>query len=685
MFNQTEKQERDYLQQILRRLEKMINHTDTSVKDHVDTLATYKDYLWSNKDIDPHEIRSMRESILNHLAVGESVIDKRKRLTRLLAIPYFGRIDFQEEKENSQPVPLYIGTHTFYDPANKTTWIYDWRAPVSSLFYDYELGEAAYPSPAGEIRGDISLKRQYRIRGGNMEYMIESALTVHDDRLQKELSLHADDKMKNIVATIQREQNRIIRNEEARTLIIQGVAGSGKTSIALHRIAYLLYTYKGSLTSKDILILSPNKVFADYISNVLPELGEETVPEIRMDELLSQVLDHKYKYQPFFDQINELLTQPAPGLTERIADKASFEFIAQLDRFLLYMETNYFKATDVKLRASVTVPAGYIEEQFRRFNRYPMRKRFDAMADYMVEMMKVHYALTLTRAERNFLQKEIKRMFAGNADRQVYKDFFAWIGKPGLFKMRKNNTLEYADLAPLAYLHLALEGNAPSLGRVKHLLIDEMQDYSPIQYKVIQRLFSCRKTILGDAGQSINPYGSSTAEAIRKAMSAGEVMRLCKSYRSTSEITAFAQKICFQAGLEPMQRQGETPQVLPCKGGEEELSVLIDFISSHRKSEYQSLGILCKTEAQAKAWADKLKPWVEDLHFLSSGSEAFIHGVVVTSAAMAKGLEFDEVIVPEADDRNYRSEMDRCMLYVAVTRAMHRLRLTYCGKRCAWL
>ncbi len=241
IFNPTEKQEQVYLQQVLELLKSIINNTDASVKKHVDTLAEYKDYLWSNKDIDPHEIRSMRESILNHFALGENVIHKRKRLGKILDMPYFGRIDFREEKEDDKLLPVYIGIHSFYDPNSKTNLIYDWRSPIASMFYDYELGKASYIAPAGEVKGNILLKRQYRIRNGKMEFMIESSLTVHDDILQKELSANADDKMKNIVATIQREQNRIVRNENAQTLIIQGVAGSGKTSIALHRIAFLLY------------------------------------------------------------------------------------------------------------------------------------------------------------------------------------------------------------------------------------------------------------------------------------------------------------------------------------------------------------------------------------------------------------------------------------------------------------
>ena len=676
-FNQTEKQKKEYLKQIISFLKKVIGNTDASVKDHVDTLAEYKDYIWSNKDIDPHEIRSMRESILNHFALGESVINKRKRLTKILAIPYFGRIDFLEKKENSKVMPTYIGIHTFYDPESRATLIHDWRAPVSSMFYDHELGEAGYRSPSGEIKGEISLKRQYRIRGGKMEFMIESALTVHDDILQKELSSNVDDKMKNIVATIQREQNQIIRNEDIRTLIIQGVAGSGKTSIALHRIAYLLYTFRDSISSKDILIISPNKVFSDYISNVLPELGEETVPETSMEQILSGVLEHKYKYQTYFGLVNELLEKPSSSLIDRIAYKASFGFISELDKFILHIENTYFKAADVKLTKYITIPAPFIEEQYLRFNRYPIRRRFDAMADYMLDMLKIQYAFTVTTAGRNLLKKEIRLMFAGNNDIQVYKDFFKWTNNPGMFKMRKGHTLEYSDLAPLAYLHLALEGNGNQPFRVKHLLIDEMQDYSPIQYKVIQKLFPCRKTVLGDAGQSVNPYGSSTAETIQKSLTASEIMKLCKSYRSTFEITDFAQKIHPNAELEPVARHGEKPQILQFGSAVEELSGIMGLISTYRKSGYKSLGIICKTEQQAREMADVLKSYANDISFLSSQSSAFVQGIVITSAHMAKGLEFDEVIIPQTDERNYRSEIDKSMLYVAVTRAMHRLTLTF--------
>jgi DNA helicase II / ATP-dependent DNA helicase PcrA len=705
VFNSTEEQEREYLKKIRKFIRDGIDNTGDSVEDHVQTLKEYKEYLWNNKDIDAQEKRSMRESILNLLAVGNNQIAAHSRLEKQFNSPYFGRIDFTpsftgnadipretdglQSADNAQhpglsrnangpgdkTLPVYIGIHALYDLKKRKNLIYDWRAPVSGMFYDHELGDASYQAPAGRMEGRISLKRQYQIRKGILEYMIESSLTIRDEVLRRELSANASDKMKNIVATIQREQNAIIRNEDQKVLIIQGVAGSGKTSVALHRIAYLLYAHKGDISASDIMIISPSKVFSDYISNVLPELGEETVPQTGMDVVLAEILDKKYKYRDFFDQVAELIGKPKADFEERVRFKSSPEFVNLLDQYMLHLENQCFVPHDVPLNHLIMLPAEYIAEQFRRFHRYPIRRRYTVMTDYILQIAQTQYKVTVDTAKRNMLRERIRKMFTANNSLQAYKGFYEWLDKPGLFKLRPNHTLEYADLAPLAYLHMALEGYS-ARSDVKHLLVDEMQDYSPIQYRVLQKIYPCAKTILGDSGQSVNPFGSSTAETIQKTLNTGHIVHMNKSYRSTWEITAFARTIQPDSQAEVIERHGETPQILHYKTAEEEIQGIVQLITRFKDSGFNSLGIICKDEPHARALHEKLKAPHPEIIFLSYQSTSYEHGIMVTYTHMAKGLEFDEVIVPHLDKHTYRTPMDRSLLYIAVTRAMHRLTCT---------
>lgn len=674
VFNQTEQDEISYMKSIIKNLEIIISKLDEVINNNVKDLREYKNYLWENQsELDRAEKSAVRHNVTQAVLSSEAIVERKKRIRKMIEIPYFGRIDFQEDKQKNA-LPIYIGIHSYYDTEKNENVIHDWRAPISTMFYDYETGKAQYESPLGIIKGIITLKRQYRIRRSVMEFMLESSVNIQDDILQKELSSTSDERMKNIVATIQREQNLIIRNEEAKTLIIQGVAGSGKTSIALHRVAYILYRFKGEISSKDILIISPNKVFADYISNVLPELGEETIEECGFEELMSKQLQDKYKFQTFFEQVTEVIEKHDEAFIERIRFKSSVEFIDKMDKFFLYVENNCFQAVDIKI-GRIPVPKEYIEERFKAYHRIPMRSRFEPIAKDIIRELQISAPnLELTTTDKNNIKAEIKKMFSGNNDLSLYQSFYEWLGKPELFKRGKNRQLEYADVAPLLYLKLKMEG-LKEKNPIKHLLVDEMQDYTPIQYKVLSLLFPCNKTILGDALQSVNPYSSTNYMDIQRVLAGAEVMKLCKSYRSSYEITNFAQKISKSPDLIAIERHGAEPEVLTFNTADKELEYLHQYVSNALKGT-GSIGIICKTEKEAIKLHSILSERTDQVCLLSSESAAFSNGIIVTTAHTAKGLEFDEVIVPFVTDKEYNNEMDRSLLYIACTRAMHRLTLT---------
>lgn len=679
IVNHTEADERQYLEIIKTKLQETIDNADNTVTNLAREVKENKEFLWENKaGMDHAEKVAVRQSITQIAMTGESALEKKKRLVKLLQSPYFGRIDFSENSRKGASTPLYIGIHSFFDQEHSVNLVHDWRAPVSGMFYDFELGEAYFEAPSGLVEGIIALKRQYRIRNGKMEFMLESALNIHDDILQKELSQNSSDRMKTIVATIQRDQNAIIRNEDSRALIIQGVAGSGKTSIALHRIAFLLYRFKNTIKSEDILIISPNKVFADYISNVLPELGEEKIEETSMEELAHGLLDNKFKFQTFFEQVSHLLDKDDPDMQERIRFKSGFECLNKLSEFATCFENEYFKPADLLVKR-YPVPASYILEKFKGYHRLPVLKRIPEIVRDIVSDMAYYNRHEVNAAERNQIRKEIEKMFLTTNLRLLYKEFYQWLGKPQMLKMSKGNTYEYADVFPLVFLKMSLEGIKP-YDRVRHLVVDEMQDYTPMQYHVLARLFPCNKTILGDSNQMVNPFGSSDAEIIAKVFPYADQVSMNKSYRSTFEIARFAQRIRHNPHLEAVERHGNEPEIRYFKTEAAELEEIHKLIAEFMESPHQSLGIICKKQSHARKIYESLGNQFGYVYLIDEHSASFSNGVIISTAHMAKGLEFDHVIVPFASATRYKTETDRQMLYVACTRAMHQLDITFTGK-----
>ncbi len=672
----SQKLEQNYLSDLLKKVDRKILEINAAIQGKSDEIAEmYKHMQDHKRDMDNLEKNAMREVIRNYTLQGDHSVENRKRLIRLKDTAFFGRIDFLEHSEPTTK-NLYIGVHNFQDPETKKNLVIDWRAPVSSLFYDFELGEAFYVIEAKTTAGNILLKRQFKIRNGKMEYMLDTDVTIHDEVLQKELNKASSSKMKNIVATIQKEQNAIIRNEDARHLIIQGVAGSGKTSIALHRIAFLLYRFKETISSEDILIISPNKVFASYISNVLPELGEETVAETSVEEIADELLDYQIKFQTFFQQVTELLEKNDKKLIERIQFKSSGELLKKMDAYYIWLQNDGFKITDIYVKGKL-VPAWFIKETFEKYNRMPLLKRFNEVVREVVENIFRYYKIEIQYKDRTALHTTIRKMFPSYNPRVLYKGFYEWLGRPELLKLKKGSTYEWSDVYAFLYFKMKLEGIQPNR-KVKHLVIDEMQDYSVVQYQVLSRLYACKKTILGDINQSVNPFSASNLDTIEKIFPGATSMTMLKSYRSTYEITQFTKRISQHVNVEALARHGDEPLIIACKNKDQELEEIKKLVVDFNASEFNSLGIITKTQKQADALYESLSMLFQ-INLLNATSVAFGNGIVITTAHLAKGLEFDQVIVPYCTDKNYRSAPDQQMLYVACTRTMHKLYLTHVG------
>lgn len=680
MFNAKEMDERNYLNTVLEKLQKALDNIEQKITHYSEEITEAKRYMYENQaQFDRAEKASNRMVLYQNIAIGEKAILQREKLHKLMQSPYFGRIDFSSSGNSNGDV-FYIGIYGFSDSESYDNIIFDWRAPVSSMFYDFEIGPAYYNAPDGTIEGALSLKRQYRIRQSQMDYMIESSLNIGDDILQKELSQNSDEKMKNIVTTIQREQNKIIRNEVAKVLIIQGVAGSGKTSIALHRVAFLLYRYKQTLTSNNILIISPNKVFGSYISNVLPELGEENILESGFDDIAAEIMDKKFRYQTFSEQVESLLEADCAEVIARIRFKSTNYFVDQLKSYLEYADDHYFDPIDLKLGAYPISRADLLL-RYRSLKRIPIKQRLKRIADDMIEKYRMVYEEKPDSKIVSQLRASILKMFRFPDAISLYQNFFRYIDKEHLFQFHQKSMFEFCDVYPYIYVKLYFDGAKQDYKSIQHLLVDEMQDYTPIQYAILAKLFSCKMTILGDSNQSVNPYSSSTAEKIQPFFKDCDCAELCKSYRSTIEITQFAQKIQENKNLIPIERHGDTPCVSACNSQADQLHKILDLIQIFKHSGYQSLGIICKSQKQANELYESIKTVHDDILLLSFTSSEFKEGIIISSAHMSKGLEYDQVIVPNVSSDCYSTEMDRSLLYVACTRAMHKLELTYYGTK----
>lgn len=630
-----------------------------------------KRYMAQNRgEIDPHEMFQNELSLKQIDRSGAFAAGVHEKLLKMKDSPYFARIDFKAEGKD-EAAKYYIGRFTFLYESRPL--IFDWRAPVSGLFYDCEPGPAEYDAPSGRIAGELTRKRQFKIQKGKLEYALESAVNIQDDILQRELSRTSNEKMKSIISTIQKEQNRIIRNEKTEVLLIQGAAGSGKTSIALHRIAFLLYRFKDKLSARNVAILSPNRVFGDYISNVLPELGEEPIYELGFQDIAEIQLERVIGFEPDKDP----LETGDDKWAERMRFKSTLDFLRQVDKYLGQLPNKVFVPSDCCIEG-FSAKSGWIQERFDAYHRHPVKRRLKMIAADIHDKFQSDNIMGDEVPKQGAILKSLEAMLQVKSTLALYRDFYQTIKKPHMLQMPSKNTLEWADVYPFLYFHAAFEGLKESRG-IRHLLIDEMQDYTPVQFAVINLLFPCQKTILGDFSQALNPNLHHTLHDIRQVYRKAEFIELNRSYRSTYEIITFAQEVGGERGILPMERHGAVPEIISCGTEREQIDRIKSIIRAFEKSENASLGILLKTNAMVREFYNEFSKEL-DIRLISPQSTAFENGVSITSIQMSKGLEFDEVVIPCSDCETYHTQHDRRLLYVACTRAMHRLTLIYMGE-----
>ena len=660
------------------------------------------EYYWENyTEMDQYGYENFdnQQALLHQINANEQQIHLRKRFRKMLDSPFFGRVDFLFEGEE-EPEIFYIGIGNFAEEAGHTPLIYDWRAPVSGLFYDYDKGPASYEAPLGTITGEIAAKWQYKIKKGKMIYQFESDVKIDDEILMAELGAGGSTALKNIVRTIQKEQNAIIRNTKDKIMVIQGAAGSGKTSIALHRIAYLLYHDRKNLKSSNILILSPNSIFSDYISHILPELGEENIKEMSFDLFAyRQLKDTVSDCEDRYDQIERSLE--FPDMPSLYKEKQSREFLNEMEGFLTELEDGLMNFHDVEYKNFVKKEEEIIELFYFKFMDIPLLSRMEAVAENFIDEVETLRDSDMDEEERAIVMEKFMNMYETQDLYVLYSRFLESRGCPGLPHVQlMERKLRYEDVYPVLYMKYRLLRQNSHNG-IKHLVVDEMQDYSRLQYLIIKMMFPCRMTILGDKAQTMEDEAQDVIGFLPKIFGK-DIRRIVmnKSYRNTVEIASYANALAGITDMELFERHGAPVEercfsgpvpekdkdckAITKKGIPEAMEAALDAVVENlqlKEDQFETAAVIFRTEKEAKLAADLLREKLEKTGFdtenrfsyLHRDSTSFCKGLTVTTFYLAKGLEFDQVFsVFPAEDKTPLARQGR---YIAATRALHLLHM----------
>lgn len=660
---------------------------------------------------------------------------KEKSLKRAQLTPYFARIDFKQDNlKQSIKEEIYIGKATIFDDDSNVA-VVDWRAPIASIYYDGKIGKTKYECPEGIIEGELSLKRQYTIENGKLINYRDVDITTNDEMLQDCLNEKSDKRLKNIVSTIQSEQNQIIRANMFKPLIVQGVAGSGKTTVALHRIAYLVYTYKENFKADDFLILAPNKFFLDYISNVLPDLGVENVKQQTFEEFAMEIIKTNIKVLNPNIELSKIVenSEDASIVKKSAIFKSSLNFKIVIDNYLNNLYKNILPQKNFEICKIIIFEhkelQSLLEDALKRNSLNASLKILTSIMEKRLKERSNNIIDIITESRKEKLDKiseenkkermkifeeteyEISNLLKGG--KKLVKDYIKGIKLRGILEYYKeilnnkenllkyidsataeyvikelnnnvkNKKIEYEDVAALLYLQYKIYGLQERFS-LKHIVIDEAQDFSEFQFYVLNEVLGNNKsmTILGDIAQGIYSYrGTNNWQKINEEVFGGDakIEMLSNSYRTTYEIMNEANKILSKISSEenlnlaiPLSRHGRNVTYTSAKKFEEKIMITLEKIKELQNQGFKNIAVIAKDADTCLKIQKKLEDYNIFANLISNDLIKYEGGLIVVPSYLSKGLEFDNVIIFDYDKYS-SSKLDIKLLYVAFTRAMHTL------------
>ena len=731
----------------LHKLKKTQNYITKEIKESEERLERgFEDY-----DFDDYADDFMKA------ALRDKFTQRIKNLKMVINKPYFARVDFIEKGDVKRDA-FYLGKVMVTDHNTLEQIVIDWRAPIADLYYEGRLGEANYNCPAGNIEGEIKLKRQYFFnKDGELENVMDIDITTNDEMLQPFLAANSDTRLKNIISTIQAEQNKIIRSEMWRPLVVQGVAGSGKTTIALHRIAYLIYNYDKNFFPEEFLIIAPSKFFLNYISNVLPDLGVERVQQSTYEDIAFEIIGDEFDIEDPNEKLAIIIDNNKSDKEKEMSKvieqasilKSSIRFKNMLDEYLYELEKRFIPDEDFKIDKYVFMKREDIHHlYFREYANLPICRRIEEIVKHLKNsvMMRSGEILKDIEEERDYKIAKVKaeepieeirlsmiRNLYGDAEKlaksvikdakkhalnyfgankvmtplKYYKEFldvyFEQIASERIDKRQikyikdsfataqRKGKIEMEDIAPLMYIKCMVHGVKTKF-ELKHIVVDEAQDFSEFQFYVFKKIIKSNSmTILGDLAQGIYYYRGTRNWQKTMSVVFGEdsdlkYLTLKKTYRTTEEIMNVANKVISNINDvlncelgEPVMKNGAPVTFKHFENHSDMINQIKACLEEFKQKGFTNIAIIGKTIPDCLKLQKELNN--DEIHMISSKDAEYNGGINICPSYLSKGLEFDAVIITDADVNNYtKSEVDTKLLYVCITRAMNTLDIYYVDK-----